>query len=203
MIRKWMSSCNEYHSDCAEHNPRRISHFWLIDCETRMLAKSRGDEAYTALSYVWGNPAPKASESAIGKQLPSQLPQTIEDAMTVTRKLDLQYIWIDRYCILQTANPHKSEQLRQMDKVYHNACITLVAAVGTDPSHGLPGVGPVPRVPQPSVKVADYLLASSMSNPKLLIRRSPWMTRAWTYQEAICSRRLLAFTEQQVYYECG
>lgn len=32
---------------------------------------------------------------------------------------------------------------------------------------------------------------------------SRWMTRAWTYQEQLLSKRLLYFTETQVYFQCS
>jgi hypothetical protein len=35
------------------------------------------------------------------EQLPTKLPRTIEDAITVTQKLDFRYLWVDRYCINQ------------------------------------------------------------------------------------------------------
>lgn len=35
-----------------------------------------------------------------------------------------------------------------------------------------------------------------------MILGSEWMTRGWTYQEALLPRRRLIFTDQQVYFEC-
>jgi hypothetical protein len=39
------------------------------------------------------------------------------------------------------------------------------------------------------------------SDPREFIELSKWSTGAWTYQEALLSRTLLDFTDQQVYYE--
>jgi hypothetical protein len=89
-----------------------------------------------------------------------------------------------------------------MDVVYKNAEITIVAAAGEGPDYGLPGVGNRPRVPQPTIQVKNHLLLSSLPDPCYEIRTSKWMKRAWTYQEGLLSRRLLIFTDDQVYFEC-
>jgi hypothetical protein len=34
------------------------------------------------------------------------------------------------------------------------------------------------------------------------IQSSAWITRGWTYQEAVLSRRCLFFTDEQVYFVC-
>jgi hypothetical protein len=64
--------------------------------------------------------------------LSGDLPDTIEDAITVTRNLGFQYLWIDRYCIDQQNEKEASAQIRQMDLVYKNAEITIIAAAGKD-----------------------------------------------------------------------
>ncbi|XP_044724639.1 uncharacterized protein HRG_02535 [Hirsutella rhossiliensis] len=35
-----------------------------------------------------------------------------------------------------------------------------------------------------------------------LVRNRRWNTRGWTYQELLLSRRLLFFTDSQVYFQC-
>src|SRR5438045_6752398 len=41
-----------------------------------------------------------------------------------------------------------------------------------------------------------------LENPQFTIKNSTWMSRGWTYQEAVLSQRWLIFTDQQVYFEC-
>ena len=41
-----------------------------------------------------------------------------------------------------------------------------------------------------------------MSDPKRVIMDSPWISRGWTFQEALFSRHFLIYTHQQVYFEC-
>ncbi|KAF5654010.1 hypothetical protein F25303_1872 [Fusarium sp. NRRL 25303] len=136
--------------------------------------------------------------------LPNDLPCTILDAMTVTASLGFQYLWIDRYCVPQgeSDSGDRDEQIRQMDKVYRNAEVTIIAAAGEEPEHGLPGVGSTARVPRAHARIGNYTLISTIIWPDIAVSRSKWSSRGWTYQEAICSRRRLVFTDQQVFFEC-
>jgi hypothetical protein len=90
-----------------------------------------------------------------------------------------------------------------MDLIYSNATATLIAAAGTDPNSGLLGVGSTSRARQSVVKSSNAEVASLLRDPAKVIRASKWANRAWTYQEAVFSRRCLVFTEQQVYIECN
>ncbi|KAH9221761.1 hypothetical protein DL95DRAFT_381540 [Leptodontidium sp. 2 PMI_412] len=92
-----------------------------------------------------------------------------------------------------------------MDQVYQNAELTIIAAVGEDPSHGLPGVSLRKRGPQhltACAKIGGHFLISTQFSPRSAVHGTKWKTRAWTYQEGILSRRRLVFTEEQTYFEC-
>jgi hypothetical protein len=41
-----------------------------------------------------------------------------------------------------------------------------------------------------------------LPHPAIVIGRSCWASRGWTFKEAILSARRLVFTEYQVYFEC-
>lgn len=84
------------------------------------------------------------------KQLPILLPLTIEDALIVVKELRLRYLWIDRYCIPQ-GGKEKHDQVQNMDQIYRDAEVTIIALAGNNPSFGLPGVGKTSRIPQRKV----------------------------------------------------
>ena len=94
------------------------------------------------------------------------------------------------------------EQLNNMDLVYQNAWVTIVAAAGEDAHFGLPGVGGQRRLHQPSAKIGDEFLVSTLPDLSTVLGATVWATRGWTYQEDILSTRRLYFTEHQVYYKC-
>ncbi|PMD22273.1 hypothetical protein NA56DRAFT_541286, partial [Hyaloscypha hepaticicola] len=92
---------------------------------------------YAALSYVWGDWIyPKLDNSTITKYSSEgalapksvNLPQAIVDAMEVARRIGLKYLWVDALCIKQDDAGEKATQIAQMDKIYANAVVTIVAA---------------------------------------------------------------------------
>lgn len=115
--------------------------------------------------YVWGG----STSSEFTVELPSKLPDTIEDAIAITRALELRYLWIDRYCIDQFNSAEKKEQVDQMDLVYSRAYLTAIAAAGEDPSYGLPGVKNRRRKPQPYGIVQGQMLVSAIPDPSKAI----------------------------------
>ncbi|RYO81239.1 hypothetical protein DL766_005330 [Monosporascus sp. MC13-8B] len=165
---------------------------------------SSDSKPFVALSYVWGGSSATHRErkDESGRRLvASSLPATISDAITVTRGLGYQYLWIDKFCIDQDNSEVKHDQIKQMGAIYEQAELTIIAAAGIDENHGLPGVG---RTPRPSQWIAQFHGADVIwtPDPHYSIRSSKWSTRGWTFQEGLLSRRRLVFTEDQVYFEC-
>ncbi|KAH6875065.1 heterokaryon incompatibility protein-domain-containing protein [Alternaria rosae] len=206
IIRGWIQRCGREHTgwrQCTQVESSALSpkELKLIDCEQRRIVPALPTYDYSALSYVWGT-SRSGDDRCVHNELPTTLPRTIEDALKASKLLGLRYIWIDRYCIDQDNDVEKQIQIQQMDLIYQNAFVTIVAAAGTDPYFGLPGVGATPRTPQPSAWVGGQCLVSTLPDLQTLIKASRWWHRAWTYQESFFSTRRIVFTEQQVYYEC-
>lgn len=170
--------------------------FRLIDCDSssRDVLDKPLTEKYVALSYVWG-------EVAV---VPGSWPQVVLDAILVTRKLGLRYLWVDRFCIDQDDAQTKHSLISNMAAIYQNAEFTIIAAAGSGANHGLPGVGTTTRrEPQPKVRLGRTVLASPLENCREDIYQSTWWTRGWTYQEGVLARRRIVFTGRQAYWECG
>ena len=167
----------------------------VIDCQARAIVDAPPGCKYLALSYVWGQCTSTSLDDA---------PKVVNHSIDVTQALHFRYLWIDRYCIDQSNDIDKDSQIRQMDLIYSGAQMTIIAAAGQDPHHGLPGVGGTLRKKkQPHLKFGDYTIISTLSHPKPLVERSKWASRGWTYQEGLLSKRRLIFTEQQVFFECN
>ena len=77
------------------------------------------------------------------------VPLVIQNATKVVLALNHRYLWVDRYCIQQYNEDDVYIQMNNMDMIYSNAYFTVVAAAGSGPSFGLPGVGHKARIPQP------------------------------------------------------
>jgi len=204
IIRGWIQHCGREHTEqCTQFESSALSlkELKLIDCEQRRIVPALPTYEYSALSYVWGT-SRSGDDRCVHNELPTILPRTIEDALKVSKLLGLRHIWIDRYCIDQENDIEKQIQIQQMDLIYQNAFVTIVAAAGSDPYYGLPGVGATPRTHQSNAWIGGRCLVSTLPDPRRLIKASKWMHRAWTYQESFFSTRRIVFTEQQMYYEC-
>ena len=203
ILRQWLRLCYGRHGkECDNHVTHSVTSLKLIDCVTRKVEHAPPRCRYVALSYIWGHQRRGEVELQRDTCLPDNLPRTIEDAITVTKALHLRYLWLDRYCIPQHDKEETHNQIRQMDLIYSGAHVTIIAAAGEDPYFGLPGVSSTHRIPQQVVHLGKHTLCSLMEDAPKVISRSTWMSRAWTFQEALFSTRRLVFTEQQVYYEC-
>ncbi|KAF2850434.1 HET-domain-containing protein [Plenodomus tracheiphilus IPT5] len=197
-VRNWLNACRTEHGDACKQRVSQepiIKGFRLIDCtkEVPEVVGKPWGTPYAALSYVWGS-------------TPADLvdwPKTILDAISVTNKLGMPYLWVDRLCINQSDPTEKTYLVSKMTAIYEEADFTIIAAAGTGASHGLPGVNSTPRCPQPKYHLnSGSLLLSILPDPRRELLKSPYWTRGWTYQEGVLSNRHITFTPHQTYYEC-
>ncbi|KAL2070134.1 hypothetical protein VTL71DRAFT_14814 [Oculimacula yallundae] len=183
----------------------------VIDAQLMRIVPLPGGSRYLALSYVWGTePFMQLTKSNLEtlKRKRSlddqQLPRTIEDALKLTMILNERYLWVDALCIIQDDTSSKLEQLSQMDRVYLGAALTIISGDGKAANAGLTGFRPGSRQTKQSIETVGGVRFVVMSPPlSEVMKNQTWNTRAWTYQEYILSKRLLVFTEQQVFYLCG
>jgi hypothetical protein len=208
----WIACCRAHHGPkCAIAAHEVFSerqHLRVIDCHTGRIVNAPVYCDYVALSYVWGRSAPTSTTTSSKSRrmklttLPVDAPRTIRDAMKVTTSLNLRYLWVDQYCIDQSDTADLHKQLSAMNQIYRFATVTIISAAGDSASYGLPGVSGPFRMAQPKLNLGGSLILSGLQNPTALIERSPWYSRAWTYQEGLLSRRRLIFTSEQVVFEC-
>lgn len=147
IIRAWLEKC-EHHADCTSairtthdrdrvllRGPSRLLH---IDPNPNPASPIRvidttGAERYTALSYCWGKDSSivllRSNVDIWKKELPyTELPQTIRDAITTTRNLGLEYLWVDRVCIIQDDYEDVKKELSAMARIYQRSFLTISAA---------------------------------------------------------------------------
>ncbi|KAH3919392.1 hypothetical protein HBI56_026140 [Parastagonospora nodorum] len=204
IARQWQRYCYQHHTltclSMTQPQPRSLS---LIDCRTRRIVQPRSWVSYAALSYVWGARSSNHSlDPSETKNMLHHLPKTIEDSIEVATRLDIWYLWVDRYCIDEDSPSDKHDQIQQMDAIYRSAALTIIAAAGEGPDHGLPGINGTTRTAQQTLRLGDFTLAQTLSHPSVALSASVWATRGWTYQEGLLSRRRLIFTPEQVFFEC-
>jgi Heterokaryon incompatibility protein (HET) len=213
ILREWLSFCQQNHITCKRQETQPLEGLRLIDCDTLFIVQATSSSLYIALSYVWchagGNtsqarslPVTLLQAKPVDRLLPRNLSKVIKDSITVARELGIRFLWVDKYCIDQGNAIEKHDQINKMDVIYRRAQVTIIAASGKGENSGLPGISNMPRTLQPLAKVGNITIVSTMGHPAHSIKQSRWSSRAWTYQEAVLSRRRLVFTDNQVYYEC-
>ncbi|PQE26592.1 hypothetical protein CJF30_00001352 [Rutstroemia sp. NJR-2017a BBW] len=104
----------------------------------------------------------------------SHFPQTFQDAISITQRLGIRYLWIDSLCIIQDSLSDWEAESARMGDVYTNSFLTIAATHSTN-SHG-------------------------QGNTNL--DTSPLLTRAWAFQERLLSTRTLHVHAEELFWEC-
>ncbi|KAH3954276.1 hypothetical protein HBI25_016180 [Parastagonospora nodorum] len=176
MVKQALLNCEENHSENCRPLAAISSILQLIDCRTRKIIPALEGQRYVCLSYVWGTDEDGGKNSPL--VLPSKIPKTIEDAMHVAIEIGIPFLWVDRYCIDQTNRQQKHTIIRNMDKIYSGANLTIISAAGEDPHHGLPGVRGTPRQSRFLLQgeFCAYIGAPAIKEE---IEKSKWGSRGW------------------------
>lgn len=205
-VKHWLDYCASHHFLCRK-DEFQVTGLKLLDCETYDVVPAPEKVKYVALSYVWGTTASHSNTPVIGCdggcEHDLRITKTIRDAATVSKSLGYSYLWVDKLCIDQGNSEEKHHQISHMDSIYGSADMTIIAACGQDSHYGLPGVNDTPRTVQHHVKAGHFDIFSSMRHPHDAIKSSKWASRGWTLQETCLSKRRLAFTDSQLYFECN
>jgi hypothetical protein len=167
---------------------------------------------YTTLSHRWGK---KIAQRTTRKNIASHcigidtnlLPQSFRDAITVTRKLGVRYLWIDAICIIQDDYADWSEQAPLMGKIYQNAYCTIAAHSAENSTIGFLESKPscyTLRVGRYKAKtgVSGTLYIGAPRSFDQAIDQSYIKRRAWVLQELTMSRRTVHFSNGQMYWGC-
>ncbi|KAJ4988887.1 tol protein [Stagonosporopsis vannaccii] len=207
VVKAWMNYCSHNHqSSCTSDERPLHPSTKVIDCRSNIVVPLENDHTYLALSYVWGKAKDVEAEAERGTACDATdpaFPQTVNDAITLTKELGYSYLWVDRFCIPQDQALERQMQIAQMDRIYAGAEATIIAAAGDDPSYGLPGIRKRRSYTSRSATINGQMYTVVPPDPSHEIRGSRWNSRAWTYQESMLSKRRIMFCDRQVYFECS
>ncbi|KAK4169710.1 heterokaryon incompatibility protein-domain-containing protein, partial [Cladorrhinum sp. PSN259] len=224
-VKSCLASCEQNHTACRHagaNDQSPAADIFLINVQEECLEPGTTSNRYFALSYVWGDASKfyqTQDEDVVALRQPGSLahsanlfnvPETVRDAMTLTKQLGEKYLWVDALCIIQDNSGHRTKQLRMMDRIYRHALMTVVAMSAQDARSGLPGIGtsgtcPRKRImPIESIQAFEAGYSLTIEPPELgqVIHWSTWSTRAWTFQEQFLSRRCLYLSDWQAYFKC-
>lgn len=167
--------------------------------------------SYATLSYIWGGP--QSCRTTTGNVLErvsnidmESLPQTLKDAITVCRALEISYLWVDVLCIIQDDPRDVAEQINQMGDIFRGADVTLVAATSSNSNAGFLSDTFDNNIP-PFLR-CRYRTSNDKEGSVYLIKKPPGNVdfpienRAWTMQERLLSSRLLVFHTGRIDWIC-
>lgn len=170
---------------------------------------------YVSLSYVWprfdtlrllrANSAELHRSGALTR-LWNRLPQVIRDAMSVVSSIGERYLWVDALCITQDDTAEKVQLINAMHKVYGRSSLTLIVATATSPvqDYGIPGIRGTPRTKKQHLECLEGMdLVTALPDYHVALETTVWISRGWTFQEGILSKRCLIFTDHQMFFRCG
>lgn len=212
-IRQWIEICDKYHESCQTKElpllPTRVLDVGTSEeSETVALVETLGKRGeYIALSHCWGmsnsflTTRETREDMKRGFHL-NQAPKTFVDAILVTRKLGIRYLWIDSLCIIQGDTRDWEIESSKMGGVYRNAYLTIAASNASGDEEGFLKSRPPPLA---SLKVYSPSGNDSVGIHLCHIYSSeaePLTSRAWTLQEAYLSRRQLKFLKHQIQWAC-
>lgn len=236
-MKKCLEECNTNHPGCKPQSRSTSSFSEHLTLPSRLIEVSDGiatsirivdgfgrSGRYAAFSHRWvSGPRPQwvTLQDTIEQRRSwfstVTLPASIVDAIKTTRRLQLDYVWIDSLCIIQDSEEDWNAEAAKMADVYANAHVTIFADAAKDDGHGF--LGPRKVFRSTSITISD----TAKTQVVLQIRRSSpsaWnypkgslfvsdtrelsylSKRAWILQERLLSRRKLHFGAHQVYWMC-
>lgn len=177
---------------------------------------------YITLSHRW-NEATERCKTTIDnvearrKQLdPVSLSKTFQDAILITQRLGIQFLWIDSICIVQSGDDGKDWEREALQMGQYYQCSILTIAVTTTAfENGF--LSPRRQNTFTSLARLPYGDKNGVQNGHLYIYKrrinvdeqyssevwnSELLRRGWVFQEWLLSRRVVYFTPSQIFFEC-
>ena len=214
LLRQWLEVCDNTHaclrSECQVW-PKRVI-FVGNKHSDRLQLKRSADLThpidYISLSHCWGTASdeekeqfcttPQNHDQRLNGLSYHGLPKVFQDAITVTRELKKQYVWIDALCIIQGSDDDWKEEGARMEEVFASAYCTIASSSA---SHWKDGF--LDRTQALDQSEGNIHFGKNINEFRELVDKGSLNKRAWVLQERALSRRTIFFTAQQTYWECG
>lgn len=230
LLRGWLSTCLSSHDRCrrfAGHNvPTRLIDVGPSDSSHEpylyITGPSDSNLSYATLSYCWGLNA--AQMTTLTKNNLHKMTQNIDvenlsknfqDAITITRKLGLRYLWIDALCIVQKSMEDWALESERMGEYYKGGTVMISALASSNSDDGILKVRDIDaRSVSVSVEGTHAFIRPVLddafsaittdrdSDARYPIVIQPLNERAWALQERLFAPRIIHFTNQQMIWEC-
>lgn len=225
MAATWAHTCLTEHNKCPKVSglafallPTRVIDVGVPGGPENPRLHTGGTTAglYFTLSYRWNQDnsqhfeTVKSNLESYSSNIPfCTLPQVMQDAITITRKFGIRYIWIDALCIVQDSIEDWAHEAAAMASIYKNSLLTIAVANDRD---GQPSscfrdrsrrhIRPVNINTQWPSGLDKYIFADRRLTKDGRRPPSALDTRAWTFQEQLLSPRVLSYSNEELYWDC-
>lgn len=236
-MRQWLQDCRSGHSECQQEvkiQPTRLLDLSSVALsgEVKLVLTADipvADVRYAALSHCWGTdiskPPPKTNchnqQDHMRGILLTDLPKNFQDAVAISLKLGIPYLWIDSLCILQDDKEEWEQEAMKMAHIYEGGVLTIAAAGSRDTYGGIiNGLDqPTYTIPRPHNKsdkradAGDQVRAEAHHDSLIIWQQydqrlfhssmdSNYRQRGWILQELALSPRTVFFTKGPFFWQC-
>ncbi|KAI3318160.1 HET-domain-containing protein [Xylariaceae sp. AK1471] len=226
IISAWLSNCTSKHGQACGRGditdwpglPSRVLDVQTSGENPEMIRLRRRDSVsiddrrYVALSHRWGKTETPfcTTGDTINERMSgirtSTMPRTFQDAVTVTRKLGLRYLWIDSLCIIQGDAADWAVEAADMSNIYRHCHLLIGAANSPSDNTGfLHSREQVDMVPLGKFQIQLLPPENSRWTDSTSIDpmvAEPLNERAWCLQERVLPTKRLFYGTAQMFWEC-
>jgi len=237
---QWIENCTAHHqcSDVATPPtlPTRVVDTALAGGLIRLVKGASRKERYACLSHCWGHERPLMTTSQTLQSHMNginwdSIPTTFQDAINISRKLGVRYLWIDSLCIIQDSINDWESESSKMAEIYRNSYVTIAAASSRDSKGGLGlnrprragttlrgttssgkpysihvqcSIHPHANIDKDTPKegIQHPIRPTSTHDYAEVLKIFPLLTRGWVFQERLLSPRFLQFGRDELLWDC-
>jgi hypothetical protein len=233
LAKRWLGGCLSSHSTCKRLGtpmlPTRVIEVGSCDEEMKLYVNESEKMAeYAALSHCWGGSHPIVLTKSTLKEKQERLvfddsSKTFKEAVDVTRRLGIPYLWIDSLCIIQDKDDLSDweKEALKMGDIYNSATVTISAASAINTAGGL-----FPKVEDrqsrnKTLELActgpsgsqEFVYVRARHNDPFNIQETVHSSlepeqprlrsRGWVLQEDHLSPRMLHFRKEELAWTCS
>jgi hypothetical protein len=223
LLDKWLKRCLAEHDLCSTGSPVSFRPTRLLDLNASgndrdicVVPGERTSGCYATLSYCWGGISPLSLQLSNYEEFHKRIswisfPQTMQDAITVCRRLSVRYLWIDALCIVQGKGGDFQDEAARMQAVYSGGIFTIAAADSKNPHGGLFRGRSSLQYSDCHINEDDEQIIFVRGNNPCGKRGSENCNtpdrcvlgeRGWVFQERMLSPRTLYFGRDDIHWEC-